>query len=135
MPTIRKKISEDGLPRINIRFRQKQEGGLVQSELLVAVIDTGASDLFVLDGFLRGMGFHGKPWGTLSTGAGVVSFVGYELELAIAHKEAAPTWLATRCGEAPRMPWPECDAAIGTSFLKGCKFTYDGINGEFCLEW
>jgi hypothetical protein len=126
----------DMLPKVTVRFRQKQGAAYVETQDLTAALDTGASDPFVLAGTLARPGFKPLLQGAVQTGSSAAgSFVGYEAEMAILTAGEEPVWLPVRAGEVSHVPFPGCDAAIGHSFLRRCVFLYDGIHERFTLTW
>jgi hypothetical protein len=126
----------DGLPRVIVRFRQKQGEAYAETENLTTAIDTGASETFVAIGTLLQAGFKPFFTGQLRTGSSATdSFIGFEAEMAVIIDGEDPEWIPTKVCEAALVPFPGCDGAIGHPFLRQCVFLYDGLHGRFTLTW
>lgn len=135
MPSIHLDLSHDGLPRINVMIRQQQGESYVQSSVLIAVVDNGASDVFAAPGILAPLGFKPTVPAALQMGSYSGQAWGCEAEIVVLNAGNDSAWMSFKVGEVPSMPFANCQLVVGMSFLRRCIFLLDGIHGKFTLAW
>jgi hypothetical protein len=118
MPTLKLPL-DNGLPKVKVRARQLQAQTFLVTPELIAAVDNGASDCFIVRGLMGPAGFLAHGSATTSTGSSGVaanpSLPSYDVEISIRICGGPDVWLPVKLMEVPNMPFPGCVAVIGRS--------------------
>lgn len=115
----------NGAPIVKVLIRQQ----LSVPQACSAFIDTGAKECFVQVGLPVMWGF--TPFGNINLSPS------YDIEFGISEDGMNYSWFPVKLGEWPNFPFAQlgCEIAVGQSFLKNCRFVYDGPKGEYSIDW